>query len=183
MLSRPHVWSRFDKVLAETHSSSFQKVKSVLRFANRIRQKRNSFVCWAKVISSARRHYKGECWIIIIVCIFKIIYLNLFFLIFSAMIYEQQTLFPILKRASPVWWLIATPSINQYPIWTKSVTNTTTNVRWSARGNLTWHFYTILIDTFGSFGARNKKTIELNSVNFSCLPFHKIKRDIKLDGM
>lgn len=51
---------RFDKEHAATHFSSYQKVEFVLRSANKIPRRKNSFAFWAKAISSARRHCKGK---------------------------------------------------------------------------------------------------------------------------
>lgn len=42
------------------HFSLYQKERFVSQFGNKTHKKRNSFEFWAKVISSARKHYKGN---------------------------------------------------------------------------------------------------------------------------
>lgn len=142
--------SRCVKVLVATHSSSYQKVRSALRFANKIHQTRNSFVCWAKAISSVKKRCKGKYltyrvstkkWILITN---KNIY---FHLTFSAMICVQQILFVIAKKALLAWWSIAKHSNNWYRIWMRSVTNTTTKAAWNENGKEQF----ILIDANLSF--------------------------------
>lgn len=57
---RFHLSNRFDKGPEGIHFSLYQRERFVSQFGNQTHKKRNSFEFWAKVISSAKKHYKGN---------------------------------------------------------------------------------------------------------------------------
>lgn len=129
---------RFDKVPEGIHFSLYQKERFVSQFGNQTHKKRNSFEFWAKVISLARKHYKGnyhlESSISILFSWFPNQTDRCVKIVIAVMTYVQPILFVIQKMVLHVWWSIAKHSNNWYPIWMKFVTNTTMKEHWNEKG-------------------------------------------------
>lgn len=136
------VSNRFVKVPEGIHFSSYQKERFGSQFGNQTHKKRNSFEFWAKVISSARKHYKGnyhlrfDFYLLFVFCFLRFPRENdrrVKFLI-TVTTYERPISFVIQKMVLRVWWSIAKHSNNWYLIWMKFVTNTTMKEHWNVKG-------------------------------------------------